>query len=188
MFFTGMDKSRITLFKEVALSCLVAFYMCEAIASVSPDSSLKTAITEPVDNYWSFWGFTQSWSLFSPLIRNINFHAASTITFENGQVLLWQLPRMDRLDLYQRWRLEKFRKWDVDALPWPDYKSFWPAFARYAGRLYYSPTNKPKQLSLFYEYIEIPPPGEHLTDRYELPPHSKPVTVFTYFYKPEDFK
>jgi hypothetical protein len=188
MFFTRTGKSRITLFKEIALSCVIAFYLYQAIASISPDSSLKEAITDPVKNYWNFVGLTQNWALFSPIIRNINYHAATTITFENGEILLWQLPRMDRLDLYQRFRLEKFRKWDVDSLPWPDYKSFWPDFARCAGRLYYSPTNKPKQCSLFYEYTEIPPASDHLTDRYELPVHNKPVTVFTYFFKPEDFK
>jgi hypothetical protein len=155
---------------------------------VSPDSSLKKAITEPVDIYWQFLGFTQSWSLFSPLIRTINYHVAATITFENDAILLWQLPRMDRLDLYQRFRLEKFRKWDVDSLPWPDYKSFWPDFARCAGRLYYSPSNPPKQLSLILQWTAIPPASDHLTDRYELPRHDKTNTVFTYFFKPEDFK
>jgi hypothetical protein len=102
--------------------------------------------------------------------------------------MIWQLPRMDKLNLIDRFRYEKFRKWDVDSLPWPDYKNFWPDFARYSGRLYYCPENKPVQLTLHIFWNDIPRPSDKLTDRSDLPQHTKLQTQFTYFYTDKDFE
>lgn len=177
------------LVKDIALSFVSCLYIFYAITSLSPDSELKSRIMNPVMGIWNFCGFYQRWSLFSPVIRTINHHTEAIVTFEDGTKMLWQLPRMDRMSLLQRFRLEKIRKWDSDSLPWPDYKQFWPEFARYIGRLYFDPHNKPVQLSLYLFWTKIPTPTKNkIVDRYELPRHTKFTPVFTYFYTPEDFQ
>ena len=188
MFSDMLRRARTPLVKEIALTILICAYLLQAIASLSPDSELKKRLTAPADLFWNFWGFNQAWNLFSPVIRDLNYHVAATITFDDGTILTWQLPRMDHLNIYQRFRMEKFRKWDADSLPWPDYKAFWPDFARYTGRLYCSPQHKPKQLSLYLFWTTIPAPVDPLVDRYALPDHDKYSCVFTYFYKPEDLQ
>jgi hypothetical protein len=94
---------------------------------------------------------------------------------------------MNRLSYGERFRLEKFRKWSIDSLPWPDYKEFWPDFARYIGRKHYCANNKPASLSLNLYWIEIPKPtAAGISELATLPQHTKMSTVFFYKYKAED--
>ncbi|HEY9786731.1 MAG TPA: hypothetical protein V6D17_15115, partial [Candidatus Obscuribacterales bacterium] len=67
---------------------------------------------------------------------------------------------MDQLNCFDKWRLEKYRKWGIDSLPWTPYKAYWPDFARYVGRQYYNANNKPVSLVLNLHWVEIPRPGE----------------------------
>lgn len=172
--------------REIALSSLICLYLFIQIAWLCPDSKPRSAIIEPVKLFWHFWGLDQSWKLFSPEIKNINFHTVAIITFADGMKLNWELPRMKRLNYLERFRDEKYRKWCVDSLPWPDYKEFWPDFARYAGRKFYRPDNKPVSLSLVLFWIEIPSPEGKIVPVANLPEHTKMNTVFYYRYKPED--
>jgi hypothetical protein len=176
------------LYREIALSLCFCTYIFFSVTWLSPDSELKTRLLAPVKLWWNFWGLNQNWALFSPVIRNINYHSIVIMTFSDGTRMIWQLPRMDKFSLVNRFRYEKFRKWDVDCLPWPDYKNFWPDFARYSGRLYYRPGNKPVQLSLHLLWNDIPAPVGVLTDRDSLPPHTRFQTQFTYFYTDKDFE
>jgi hypothetical protein len=97
---------------------------------------------------------------------------------------------MKRLNYIERFRDEKYRKWCVDSLPWPDYKEFWPDFARYTGRKFYNKANKPVSLSLQLYWIEIPKPGSgpngNAVPAGALPEHTKMNTVLFYRYRPED--
>jgi hypothetical protein len=175
---------------EAVMSALIVSYLFFTITWLSPESDLRTRVLEPVKQFWYFFGLDQNWRLFSPVIKDINFHTVAVLTFEDGYMLNWELPRMKRLDYLERFRDEKYRKWCVDSLPWPDYKEFWPDFARYAGRKFYNKANKPVSLSLQLYWIEIPPPprqaGEKIVPVAELPEHTKMNTVFYYRYKPED--
>jgi hypothetical protein len=153
-----------------------------------PESELQKQLVAPGNSFFQFWGLNQSWRLFAPTIREINYHTTATITFDDGAIMLWQMPRMDRLDLGHRFVLEKFRKWAVDTLPWPSYKEYWVDYAHYAGRVFATPQRKPVQFSLHLFCAKIPPPVGNLVDRYQLPPHEDSSLVFTYFYKPEDFQ
>ncbi|MBK7745864.1 MAG: hypothetical protein IPP57_01825 [Candidatus Obscuribacter sp.] len=173
--------------REALTSLLIALYLSCQIAWLSLDSPLRTRIVEPFTQFWLFWGLDQNWRLFSPEIKNINFHTVAVITFEDGSKLNWELPRMKRLNYWERFRDEKYRKWCVDSLPWPDYKEFWPDFARYAGRKYYQPNNKPVSLSLLLYWIEIPKPEAKIVPVAKLPEHTKVNTVFYYRYKASDF-
>ncbi len=123
------------LVREIVLSLVICTYWFYAFTWVSPDSTLKERILERVRVWWNFWGFYQNWNLYSPVIRDINFHTIITMTFADGTVMVYQMPRMDKYNLYDRYRMEKFRKWGNDVMPWKDkYKEFWPDFARYFGR------------------------------------------------------
>jgi hypothetical protein len=182
-------RSRNTLFEAIASTC-IAIYLFFTIAWLSPEGELRTRLIEPVKNFWMFWGLDQNWRLFSPVIKDINFHTVAVITFEDGYRLSWELPRMKRLNYLERFRDEKYRKWCVDSLPWPDYKEFWPDFARYVGRKFYNKANKPVSVALQLYWIEIPKPdakgnGE-IVAAGALPEHTHMNTVFFYQYRPED--
>ena len=95
---------------------------------------------------------------------------------------------MDRLNLLERFQREKFRKWSIDSLPWDRFKDYWVDFARYVGRQYYNPDNKPVSISLNIRYIEIQKPAERFLRQAEMPPRTKFSTNFCYRYTSEDFQ
>jgi len=172
---------------EAALSVAITVYLFFTVTWLSPESPTRTRILEPIKQFWLFWGLDQNWRLFSPVIKDINFHTMAVMTFEDGYRMSWELPRMKRLNFVERFRDEKYRKWCVDSLPWPDYKEFWPDFARYAGRKFYNKDNKPVSISLQLFWIEIPKPDDKsFVPVASLPEHTKMNTVLYYRYRSED--
>src|SRR6516164_7758405 len=122
------------------IACLVALYFFYAVVWLCPACEFKRRLLAPVNHLFFYWRLDRSWALFSPTIRTINYHTGVTVTFEDGTKVIWELPRMDRLNMWERLRWDKWRKLDVDSLPWDIfYKDFWPDFARYVGRKYYNP-------------------------------------------------
>jgi hypothetical protein len=174
--------------REHLVSAAVFLYVLISAVWLCPDTPTRKRFLEPVRTFWLYWGLDQNWSLFSPVIRDINFHTTATITFEDGTRMIWEPPRMERLSTFDRFRMEKFRKWDVDCLPGPNYKEFWPDFARFLGCRYYDAENKPVLLSLHIYWTDIPAPQAKLESRDPPREHTKFATVFTYRYAPEDFK
>lgn len=174
---------------ELILSIVSIAYIFFALLWLSPDSGIKKAVLAPANLLLLYWRLDQNWALFSPTIRDINYHTVAIVTFEDGTKAVWEPPRMDKLSLWERFQKEKFRKLDIDSLPWPDYKKYWPDFARYVGRKLYNGRNKPLSLSLNNFWIEIPrPTKDHCVSRDQLPSHSKLNNVFYYRYSAEELK
>jgi hypothetical protein len=178
----------LTTLRELVLSVCFVCYIGLTVIWLLPNSEPKTRIFDHLSVWWNFWGLNQNWSLFSPEIRSINLHVSAVITFEDGTKLIWQAPRMDKLGLLDRFYYEKFRKLVIDSMPWPSYKSFWIDTAKYVGKKFYCPENKPVWFSLQLHWIEIPKPEGNLVDRNALPEHTKIYTVFSYKYGKEDFQ
>lgn len=172
---------------QQTLGALTALYFALVIVHLSPKSEWKTRVFAPIEGVWSFWRLDQNWALFSPAIRELNYHTTAVITFEDGTRLLYELPRMNKLSLEGRFRDEKWRKWAVDSLPWEDYKQFWPDFAKWLGRHYYNPQNKPAMMSLHLWFTDIPSPTVNVSQS-NLPFQNDFNCVFVYRYTPEDFK
>lgn len=178
--------------KELLLSLFIFTYLFYLIAWLSPENETRKRIIEPINTAWLFFGLDQNWKLFSPEIKDINFHTVAILTFEDGTKKIWELPRMKRLDFWQRFKDEKFRKWSIDSLPWPDYKEFHPDFAVYVAKKFYdpakSPKNKPVSLSLQLFWIDIPDPAKHFTKVENLPEHTRMNNVFFYRFKEGDLQ
>lgn len=174
--------------KECAISAFLFVFLFYTVAWLCPDTPLRKVIIEPVKPFMLFWGLDQNWRLFSPVIRNINFHSEAILTMADGSRLIVELPRMEKLDMLERFRLEKYRKWSSDSLPWPDYKEFLPDFARYIGRKHYDEANKPVSLSLNTYWIDTPalPKNGEIEPLSKLPRHTKMMHVFFYEYESGD--
>lgn len=171
---------------QAVVSVLTLFYFLCVIVWMSPESTPRSYFIRPIQGIWQYWRLGQSWKLFSPVIRDINYHTSVRITFEDGSNTVWELPRLEKLNQFERFRQERWRKWAVDTLPWPNYKPFWPDLARYAGRKFYNPDNKPVRMSLYLHWANLPNPDMHIS-RENLPHHSKVNAIFQYRYTPEDF-
>lgn len=180
--------SKKTLASEVLISVFVCLYFLTVLVWLTPESVFKSRYFSQLYNPWLFFGLSQSWALFSPNIREINYYPSAIITFQDGSKTLWEPPLMDKLTLIERFQKEKFRKWSIDSLPWPRFDNYREDFARYVGRQVYNPANKPVSIALNLRWIEIPKPIEPLLGQGDLPPKTKFNTTFCYLYKGEDFQ
>jgi hypothetical protein len=173
---------------EIFLSVISLSYFCGTAILLSPDSTWKSALSKTVQPVWDFCGLRQRWSMFSPRLRKKNLHTVAVVTFEDGTLMLWEAPRMERLRRWDGFRLERFRKWSADYLPWDQYKERWPDLARSIGRLNYNAQNKPNFFALHSYSIEIPETETRELSRSNLPVHTKYDTIFTYKYSDKDFQ
>lgn len=181
-----LQKHHVALLKSL-ISAFIICYVSVILVFLSPKTALTNAITGSIKPWWFFAGFQQRWELFSPSIRTLNVHTVAMVTFENGTVTLWELPRLEQMNAFDKFRKDKLRKWAADSVPWEPYKQFWPDLARYVGRIHYDPKNKPVSLTLLRLTADIPPPS--VAVRRELfAPHTKLSTCFSYRFSPEDFR
>lgn len=190
-----MDRQMLSkpILKEVILSTVTITWVLITAFWLVPDKDdvgiLRKRIVGPVQMFWLFWGLEQSWALFSPTIRDMNYHTVGVVTLKDGSKLIWEPPRMDKLDIWERFQKEKYRKWGVDSLPWKPFKEFWPYMARYVGRQVQNQENPPVQFSLLLYWTKIPPPTEtEFVSKSKLPAHTNCSNVFTYVYRKEDLR
>lgn len=176
----GILKALISLFIVVQVSLTIAFLSPKSIA-------FTHAIADAATFHWKFAGMWQGWELFAPEIRGQNTHSVALITYEDGSTAEWPMPRTDQFDLAQKYRGDKFRKWNGDNAQWSRYQEFWPDLARYVAKLHYNGSGpKPATFMLlnFSAAVAKPEPNHN---RLESPLRTHTRAAFFYQYTPEDF-
>lgn len=173
---------------QIVVGACTAIYFVLVLVHLCPKSEWRTRLLEPIDGFWNYCRLDQNWALFSPTIRGMNYHTMAILTFADGTKMIYEPPRMNKLSIEAKWRDEKWRKLSIDSLPWEDFKNFWPDFARYLGRQYYNPENKPVAMTLLLWWIELPLPTKQIVPQTQLPRHSNSNLIFEYHYAPEDFR
>lgn len=180
-----------TLVFKTVISAWIVFYYGLSLIHISPSSEgpLPTKLKEPTRTLCEFFGWVQNWRLFGPEIRNINFHSFALIGYADGTIGSWEPPRFDLMTLNQKYRKDKFHKWDQDCMPWYNYRDFWPGLAQYVGKIHYDPANKPVWFMLLRLEADIPDPRNgKILDHDNMPAHTRLLNAFLYHYRPEDFK
>lgn len=176
---------------KISISVFLVAYYGLTFINISPNAEgpLNSRLREPTHVICEFFGWMQNWRLFGPLIRTINFHTFALIGYENGMIGSWEAPRFDLMNLNEKYRKDKFHKWDSDCLPWFNYHNFWPGFARWLGNLHYDPGNKPVWCLLLRYESDIPDPRQgKILEHDAMPPRTRLLNSFLYHYQPEDFK
>lgn len=171
---------------QIIVSVPLALYFILLIAYISPRNEARDRLVQSYELWWDYWRLDQNWALFSPGIRDINYHPSAVVSFEDGTEMAYPFPRNSKDGLMGELSGEKWRKLSIDSLPWPDFKPFWPDVARFIGRQCYAPSNKPVSMSLYLHWTDIPKPEVHCS-REKFPYQTKFQTVFVYRYKPGDF-
>lgn len=148
---------------------------------MSPEGPLKSAILPFISPIIAATGIGQSWSVFSPDVREANYHETALIAFDDGLLKLYEFPRMQKLDYLERFRCEKFRKIFFDCMPWPEYKQFLPDFAQWVADSNQRANNQVQMVSLIHNHCRTPQPDpEHWVNRCDLPEHNNQTTYFVY--------
>ncbi len=167
----------------------ISFFVFAYIAIILFWSGAKfiglSKLQEKISPYVSLFGIDQSWALFSPTIRTINLHNLAIISFADGSLKLYEWPRMDKLNILEKIKKEKYRKMFNDCLPWSDYRVLLPAPASLLARANFNQNNPPERLLLSYFWTNIPAPKGWI-NKAPLPEHNQLKNYFSYQVQPED--
>lgn len=173
---------------EIVLSTASVMYIVCTVFWILPDCALRTKLISPYKVFWDFSGLHQRWVMFGAMHDVKNLHLTATIVYQDGMILFWEPPRSDILSNFDKFRLERFRKWDDDWIPFDKYKNYWPDLALYVARFHSQAGNRPVSFSLHMHSYAIPLPERGLIKRSCLPEHTEYSTIFTYHYSDQDFK
>ena len=179
--------------EKTGVSLFIIFFLVVVGAWLLDEDyiSFKYNITEYTKPAMATLGWVQHWSLFSPYVRDVNYHSTALIEFTDGTSKLYEFPRtnIDQKDLLSHFGGEKKRKLFGDNMPWPGYSQFFPSIARYIARSNYDAANPPKLVTVFWHQVNTPPPDpKHWVFRDQLPQHIYQSVNFVYKVEPTDFQ
>lgn len=131
--------------------------------------------------------FEQTWNMFGPPLRQWNGHYFMTITFADGSSRICELPRMEKMDLWEKFKREKLRKLFIDNFANPQFAVYLPAMAANLALANNDPKNPPVLVCITFKWADMREPDEKNmspTDQY--PEHTNSRTDIVYRVKPED--
>ncbi len=170
---------------KVLIWVLLTSYFTYVVIWISPEGALKSNLLPFITPVMYGTGIAQSWSVFSPDVREANYHETALISFQDGLLKLYEFPRMQKLDYWERFRCEKYRKMFFDCMPWPDHQQFLPDFARYVAEANASDNNAPQTVALMHHNCRTPlPDPNHWVNRCDLPEHTRQTTYYFYHVHP----
>ncbi len=171
--------------KALILS-FAAFYLIGTALYVSPPFSLRNAIAWSLIGTWHLLGWSQGWSVFAPGLRRYNPHATATVTFADRSTQFYEFPRMEKMNLLEKFCKEKWRKFDVDNMPWETAAAYHEDVARFVARqLYRDKANPPLQVALTVHWAVVPElPVISSSNRF--PEHNRAASFFIYRVRKKD--
>ena len=166
---------------KVAIWAVLSAYFLFVFIWDSPPGPLKTVLTPLIAPFIEATSIGQGWSVFSPDVREQNYHETALITFQDGLQKLYEFPRMQKLDHWERFRSEKFRKMFYDCMPWPDHQQFLPDFAKFIVEANTWPGNSPHTVAFLHHSCLTPQPEKGpWINRCDLPEHTRQLTYYFY--------
>ncbi len=181
---SGGEKVGVTLF-------LLFFFVVVGAWLLDEWVPFKNDITEITKWPMNSLGWTQHWGLFSPGIRQSNYHSIALIEFADGSCKLYEFPRtnVDLYDYSTHFGGEKKRKLFGDNFLWEGWEQFLPPICRFVARANNDPTNPPRKVTLFWQYADTPAPDpNHWKFRDQMPYHTDRRIKFIYNVIPQDLQ
>lgn len=178
-----------SLIHKLGIWILLSGYFFCVVSWISPEGTLKAILLPAISPIIYATGIGQSWSVFSPDVREANYHETALISFKDGLLKLYEFPRMQKLSYWERFRDEKYRKLFFDCMPWPDHQQFLPDFSKYVADANANIHNPPQMVSLIHHHCRTPQPdSEHWVNRSDLPEHTGLTNYYVYYVRPESGK
>lgn len=166
----------------------VVFFLVAQAISFSHFPGNEEAMIPIVRRYAGFFGLEQNWSMFSRL-RKANLHTSAVITFSDGTEKLYEFPRIDLMDQFEHFKLEKKRSLFFEFLPGRWGRKYRPAVARHLIWCNKNDKNQPDIISFVYNYVDVPPPDpEHWVSLSNLPLHNGKAVYFIYRVRKRDLE
>jgi hypothetical protein len=112
-------------------------------------------------------GTWQYWDMFAPNPADTDIYADSLVHYKNGQVRLYQYPRMFLLGIPQKYVMERYRKFLERAHDESKTYMYSPFLYREASECATDPNNPPVRLDLRVHSKRITPPGTPEPTQYD---------------------
>jgi hypothetical protein len=169
-------------FRHIVLSLAVATYFVLVYVWFFPPVPDAPKTIRPI---LATLGITQNWAMFGE-VGTMDLHHVALIKFANGMMKLYEMPRMEKLSIVERYHKEKFKKYFDNLVIGELYNGIWPYECRYIARANNDPLNPPVQISLAYKYARIP--ENEFIPVSKVPEHRFTVTYFVYDVEPGDLR
>jgi len=145
--------------RRLFVSGLIAFHIVATVLWLLPAASaLRRDVHVVTDKYIAGVGLWQAWGMFAPEPSDLNIYIHARITYADGSEREWSFPRMNQLDLFTRYREERYRKYEEYA-HLDSYGLVWPDLARWVARRNNpDPHNPPVRVRLIRSWWVVPPP------------------------------
>ena len=132
--------------------------------------------------YMRWSGLFQSWDMFGPDPVKVNAYVKAVVISRDRHMQVWSFPKMEDLDLGQRFRKERYRKF-LEVLPQPQYARLWPDVAGHLARSLNNPADPPDKILLIEFQSDIHPAGDHAPD-----PDARPNLFYEDYLPPGTFQ
>lgn len=114
--------------------------------------------------------FAQGWKMYAPNPDDRDLWIDARVTFRNGKIRKWAMPRVKDMSYLRRYPLERMRQWMDSASNNP---TLWYPLARYAARTCDTDPNNPPVRVVLREHVRRIPPLGHAAS----PPVSRTLCV-----------
>lgn len=183
-------RTKPTSLRAISRALISVFIIFHAVVFAAWTAPLNFPLIDKfralVRPYMIYTGLFQAWNMFAPDPLRLNSYLEAEVRFANGEIKLWQEPRMDQLGLIGKYYKERYRKYMNEHLRLDEQADLWPDAARHIARMYDTDkSNPPMSVRLVRHWSEMLPPGPHGEYR------SAPWTEYTYFkynVSPEDLR
>lgn len=174
-------------FWKVLISSFIAIFFGSVIIWLFAEIPFQTRLAP-----YAHWiniadGGVQHWSLFSPQVRHIIYHETALVSFKDGSLKMYEFPRMEKLNHWEKFRHEKLRKLFGDCIPWDNYKVFLPSVSQFLALCNSNKDNQPELITMIFNSSENPQPDPTNWEyRDKLPFHTEKAISFVYTVRESD--
>jgi len=170
--------------KYFAINVFLIFHLIAIPAWCIPSSSpFIPKFKDWIRPYFVWIGLFQNWDMFAPDPKSANAYLEAIVLYKDKPSQLWSFPRMELLGYAERYRKERYRKFEEDVAK-REFSDLWPDAARFIARLNSTPSNPVESVVLVVRWSQINPSGEGGSNR-------GPWNVdayYSYQVKPEDLQ
>ncbi len=168
---------------------LVSFFICLLLPN-----HLAGKLLDPMQRYLAYMSLWQGYGVFAPTPSITNSHLVALVTYQDGSVRVYPLPRLDRSSMIEKLTQERFRKYLEDNIPNPACDFLLGDLCRFVARAVdvYKPKkvngvvqeNRPATVTLIKLYSMIPP----IQDKKPNPPHHEAKVLATFNIEKDDLQ